>query len=615
MPSPKNPRKTDTIPASDDPEYIKKTYSTNELLRILAYAQKIDFSNIEVFRKEESTDEEKDLFLKLMQVQMFQDRTIPSTTNVDISSLTLSMILEPRASINIDHEHLPYVVATLIKRALHNWAFIDTQEPVYDRFKNNFNVIYQDIKHLAFQMQSLTDKMSDRLKKILDPLNEFQYPEIQYKLKMLPIALITDLTSNGFKEEAKALHIFINLIRNILEKSALPRTDHEKTLRMLVPSVLSGLKLPLETDTQVYPVIIAMLLMTVREPLFNEEYDPEIYAIYQKLDLKTQALDIGIETSLSLLSDVPEASLSNIIKKHYTDVINEFFPIKKADTIRDQAVLNFFIQTISLQCQFNNSTKGRDIHNLLYMLRLVYAEDENNNTEDGKKTYLKLIRQLLYLPSSKPELDSEFDKVIFDVILSNPDSYKFNELFNPKGYGLDDSDISQYCQQLLKTLFQTQLENSTQKIKIIELQDRLEQSETECTNLKMQVKILKSKQPKVSIEPLEESEKQPAVHIPLRRPRKGSKTSASEPLEIPQYKHTLSDGALTEQMSALSVNDEEGVSPSSSPTHSPPTARNFLHHFKRKKKSVEDQPEPEQAEERIYKRTLSDGSFARKNKK
>lgn len=393
-----------------------------------------------------------------------------------------------------------------------NWNLIQKQNPeLYSTYINNFLDLYYE--HL-------------KTPHLFDHLNVFRNPGLFYTIEVYLIGLITDLTQHGFIQQAEALHMFLVSAKQTIEASN--EQNQKLAVKRLANSLLKELHLNKGQDGKLVAFTKSLLSLTLKHPLFSEDYNENIYLLYAQLNEQCAATNLAILTNTHLASSDEQSLFKEQLDRHYCDILSEFFPtteyappVNQNGDIRDQAVLNFFVNAVARLCQFERASQGQDIHNVIYLLGKMYDADKDNAPRNH--LYAKVLRQLLQIPTIGAQSDRMFDDVVIRFILGGEPYKHFKIPFDLSQYQLSITQTRQFTQTVQSRLHQAEYELSQLKITHHNLEERLQRCEAE--------------------------------------------------LEQLTFKH-------------LTLENEE----STSPGHSPSTSRKILYKFKREKKSLEEQP-------------------------
>jgi len=529
-----------------EPFHLERSYSTEELLCIFDYASSINYSGIKVFKEQGSSEQERDLFINLILMNLPSNSPQATGPTVDISEVNVDFDSKARISLNIKAESIPYIVTTIIKRSMINWDFFGQRNEIaqnlLDAFKSDF---FDTVEEVNNKNQNKSAKFSalDRFtSKLLSPLSEYKNPELMFATEMLLIAFITDLTAHGYTEQAKVLHTFLTLCKQIISQAHPNTLEHEKTVRLLALPVIRALRLTSDVDFTLTPFVTCMLNLTLGHRLFNEPYDIEIYLMLYRLFDKSKQLGIFIATSPSLIERGTGLPINKDIDTDYQTLVDTLANSKHKTESR-KAVTAFFRTIISRHCQFARGTKAQDIHNFLYILVTTAKENEHN---PHQYTLLaKILRMFLQIPSSTPEQDNLFDTQIIRLIFATKHEHEFMVPFNIADYELSLRDARRYCQQLQSRLQDAQTELHDVHEQILILQGLLRGKEDDYARLTAELTELKLTDKQAS--PKSSPQHSPSSSPPKERitRRHGPNKKDSQPTStVPSIHHTKSESEI-----------------------------------------------------------------------
>lgn len=543
-------------PIPELPYYVTKRYTTDELNYILEYAKRVfpdykstssdesseDESSVDsayfdyaqMLRVEESTTQEKDRLIQALLVKMSQEAKGFYDFDFNVEDLHLN----PRVSQNIDEQHIPYAMATLVKRGFMNWDFLDKYNTYLDRvhqtFEDRFSTVFNSLPQLT--------QPQVQLGSIFNPFNEFRNPVLVYAAQMLLVAFITDLTANRYTDEAKVLHQFILICKRIL-RSSQSESSQPLLSRMIAPVLLEGLHLKaVSKDEGMLDLFLSSVLyLTMRHPLFDEDYSPEIYLLYSRLSEKCEALGIGVRINPMLAARDVKSDLRDKLERDYKFVTN-LYPDKGKMALR--GILNFYVNTITTEYEFERDDKAIQTHNLLYIVGMLCEEDKL--IPHRAQQYAKMLRQIFQLPSVSPEIDAWFDDITIRLIQQGEVSMHFKTPFEHQKYPLNGIQSVRFSRKLQESLNESRQTNIALHKEVHKLESLLEDAAAQRERLEEKLKLVQRKLVDLSIEDKQPSPSSspPSQRHHFSRLRRGSDNKPEEVDRRTLLAHTLSDGAI-----------------------------------------------------------------------
>ncbi len=418
-----------------------------------------------------------------------------------------------------------------------DWNFIEKRNPELRSFViNNFRDLYYE--HL-------------KTPHLFDQFNVFKNPGLFYTIEVYLIALITDFTAHGYTQQAEALHQFLASAKQTIESSSSTQ-EQGLALNSLGNSLLKGLHLDDEQDSKLVAFATSMLSQTLKHPVLSEDYDVNIYLLYAQLNEQCAKTNLAILTNTHLASSDEQALFKEQLDRHYFDILSEFFPttgymvtqhpVNPNADIREQAVLNFFVNAVARLCQFERASQGQDIHNAIYLLGKMYDADKDSASRNH--LYTKVLRQILQIPSKEAQVDSMFDEVVVKFILGGEPNRHFKIPFDLSQYVLSITQTRQFSQSIQTRLHQAEYELRQLKITHQSLEDRLLHCEAELAQLKFNQLTLENEE---STSP----ELSPSASRKFLKKFKREKRSLEEPPAMPKLvslaTRTFSDSEIVKK--------------------------------------------------------------------
>ncbi len=469
------------------PFYSTKRYTTDELLYILNQATKVTFTHSDEFRTIGSSPQETDTYLKTALVNLQRHAQEEGGIFYDASFEDKKDFEDIRLSKSIAPESIPFATATLVKQAFMHWDFIDQPNKilrgVHDLFVRRVEGAMLD---LLDELEGLNLDETQKIHKTHEILNEraeFLKPNLVYAAQMLFISYITDLAENKYKEEAKAIHQFFRVCKKII--AIMHDSEERKRAALMVSPVLFvGLHLDKSflaagpVKQKYFNAYLAIIFnLAMRHPVFDEDYDPATYKLYGLLNQKCQEKDLGVSVNPAFAPrDIPDFFFESL-KRQYADIAKTHFPELGKET--HKAVFHFFIGKITSVATLESAQqRAQDMHNVIYLLKLVYQQDAAKDSNEA--VYAKLLRQLLQVPSQSAEVDAWFDTVMISCLLKRNRSFK--EPFAIGAYKVSPEAQLQYCTQLTQEYLHQSYENSMLKARLrtdeIAIQSKAEEIES-----------------------------------------------------------------------------------------------------------------------------------------
>lgn len=582
-----------------EPDYLLRKYSSEELLLIFEYAMRSDFSKIEVFRKDESDEQDPEILLK------------------DILTLSTK---DPKIGQDVSINNIPYALAILIKRGMMNWDLIDTQDAILkcilSDLKKDFDLLFKKCLKRAEQKKL-------PINKLFSQENIHENLAVAYDLQMWLIAFISNLSADGYILQAKAIHEFMRVVKYATISKRHFGDYLKDTLRLIAPVILQALGLGVVANKEANILVTSLLSMSISNPIFDEPYDAQLYLLYYRLNEQSKTLKVGISLGL-FVSVERQLTLHEEVTSSYKSILNTYFSSKTRKQAAVQmaeskslmpvsvddkttqgglAVFHFFSDMIKRCCQFESVIKAQEMHNFIFLLRSVYQSEENK-AEIGN-LYVKALRNFLLLPTLDTKADALFDNMVLEYLIKDANGiihelyndHPFDQTFSLEKYAISYSDTQDYRLKLESENEKLQREMQLLRLEVLQLRLNSVGQVDDKTRLEQDVQKLEHKLKEVSIG-IDDDDKESTPSSPKpTRPRAISKGSRSP-------KH--------------SPKNSPNPSPTSSPASSPPTGRHFLSKFVPGKGSTGSEIDRSMflTEQKLnsepkpgISRTLSEGSF------
>lgn len=412
------------VDESHEDWYHQRSYSTNDLKIILSNPLNISFKDKHYLRLDANATKEVKNRLLAYLLQHADGADTDETKDL-------------KAFLERKRKELPYAMATLFKVGFQKWDFFtfpDGLTPVY-LFHSAFNHQLKEFQSSAQDIVKslMPEKINERniFGVVLSPQNEFRCPELTHVVTSYIRQLIGKLTNVGLVAEAEVLHLFFQTCKHAILESAAAENPLEKDAQLLAGSLRDGLKIPVDITSN---FLVALLHLNMREPLYDEPYDRDLYTIYYQLDEVSRAY-LNAEKTMSV-NCVPNlvirdksSQLRTYLHDQYRDMIKGLLLAAEPH----HAVLSYFQHYVAALCQVNKTELAEDIHKTFFLLSQVYEKDPQADANAGR--YGKVIRQLLKLPSTHKRWDDLFDKLAAEAILGNEQHLNhFKVKFDPMLY-------------------------------------------------------------------------------------------------------------------------------------------------------------------------------------
>ncbi len=427
-----------------EPFYSTKRFTTDELLHLLNQASHVTFSHPDEFRAVGSSQAETDTYLKTALVNLQQEGDV----YYEVSFEDKEEFANVRISKSIPPESIPYATSTLVKQAFMHWDILDQPNRylrgVHDDLVYRFNGAFLDLlDELNKQTLNETQKVL-KIKEMLNQKAAFLKPGLVYAAQMLFIEFISSLTNSKYSAEAKAVHQFVRICKKAMKVIEDPY-EREKAAVLVIPVLYEGLHLhraftaSSSERIKLFNTFLAVVFnLTMAHPLFDEDYNQETYELYAKLNSKCTELNIGIEVNPALAQRELSNYFLDELNKEYQDIVTKY--LHKDSREAKKAVYEFFVNKIRKAAAFEPlQARAQNMHNVLYILKLVYQEDKAKN----EQCYASVIRQILQLPRVDEIRDAWFDKLAVYCILQREKG--FNREFMQEDYNVSSQDQQEYC--------------------------------------------------------------------------------------------------------------------------------------------------------------------------
>ncbi|MBI2790853.1 MAG: hypothetical protein HYX61_02745 [Gammaproteobacteria bacterium] len=548
-----------------EPSYVKRSYSSQELICIFEYALQKDFSNIQAFRINEASIEEMDFFIELINYEISDKSAQPEEHAADISRFNVDAHEKARVSLNFSSENIPYILCSFIKFGMMNWDFLhhadESLQAIHTKFKTDFLTKFDEIRERISRSLDYT-AFSKEVMKILTSHSEHRNPQLIYAIEKIFIDFIADMTAHGYRQEAKVLHTFLMLSKKIISQAHVDEANQVKTLLMLALPVLKGLDLWPETDRQANPFITCMMNLVLTHPVFNEVYDDKVYLLYSRCNEKSKELGVKVETNPSLFERGAQLPINADIVGNYQKTLG-LISQHKEESFRQTVVLQFFKDIITRHAKFN-PPKAEAIHNFIYLLGEVYKEDEEKDNHNRIKLYAKVLRQVLQIPFSKhAKLENIFDFIIMRSFIDGQPKQDFNIPYNVMHYELSNEEVNRHCEVLQNNNREANIKISQLQAEIDELKTSVKGYEDDCKRLESDLAKMKDKVTRLTLENKERTS-----------------SPSTPPSTPPKDRKVISASSRTKRT-------EE----SHSPQNSPPKERSIPRLGKKERKTSSERPD------------------------
>ena len=632
--SPPRERKKSQPEAMEKSWYYSRYYSTDDLFCLFEAARTVNFTALPVLKyNKEVSDAEKNFLLTSLLIKRYH------TTNVRPNDLTLETIIhdetqhqfykDTRISVNIDKANVPFAIADLVKRGFSNWdLFHDDTSPALTGAHGNLKAkLEMLISYITTQLNPSLNK--DDISLLSSGAYEFRNPELFHDIETALIDFIAEMTVGGNIEKAKVVHEYIALCKKMLYQMSQDQTEREKMARVLSTSIIDGLQLGLERSVFTGIFVGAALNLSIRSSLFDSEYDPDVYMILQSL--KQACADVPMAAGALGTRGIPSLTIPHHFnplrrnhENYYKQIIELFFENtdERQKSLRNNAVLNYFVNVVTTHCQVDELEKAAHIHNVICLLGKLYREDAHSPTRNNQ--YGKVLRNLLSIPSENAKVDNIFDEAVAPALFETMN--QFRHLFAEKHYlkNMSRTMNTAFYQHLQGQLNLTVQIATTNQRRVEELEEVIALKTAANKHLEEKVKVKKQESKLATLKLKDQLGKlSSAERVKMEMVEQALDARQQKKMLVKQENH---DRYLQRQLSSTMLidvplselkMDDEVVSTSPTNKH-----RGILHIFrssKEKSPTLERKHKHKQGEshspptERAYKRSQSEMTLKKKH--
>ncbi|MGE3317806.1 MAG: hypothetical protein AB7I18_00810 [Candidatus Berkiella sp.] len=382
----------------------------------------------------------------------------------------------------------------LLCEAFKGWDFMRAPSrkilPIKEELILQVNGAFRDMINSLNKLWLNNSNKLEKITEMLAPPAEYRRPSLVYDTQMLIISFITRLTQEKFYDEAKALHRFIRVFKTNIQVQ--PDPDEQKGIAQLTTmacvhalqlqdaAIVEGHLLERsQRDKFFHFYLAATLYLTIRHPVFDNDYSIETYDIYVRMNNKFDLLHFGISVNPALAAeDLPDFFLETL-KTQYAEIAKRFY--RQEDKGAEKAIYDFFIKKIASVAAFDKTLDRAGVmHNFIYVLKMLYQEDASNPKDPT--AYVKALRNFLQIPRLEKDIDAWFDECIVRSVFERKRG--FRAPFNPERYAVSLEEQQEYCKHLTqayeeqveqnaKLSAQLQQETFSLKVRNNELQQQL----------------------------------------------------------------------------------------------------------------------------------------------